>query len=173
MLVQTGETLDLTTGLGARAFKFLLNPVRIPPGAFDERAEGAGRVLTYLFQENAIEFPDEYGTGIPMNLSINWLDYPNLKYTLYLHQLGCNIETMCNLVRAFCKQREYPPDIPVKPGSLEMQCRAKIRNILGCPLSAKVDRLPIPELYRDYICMKEIDYDTKGNFETYMEAMLT
>ena len=100
MLVQRGATLDLTTSFGARAFKYLLNPVHIPP-AINERAERAERVLTYLFQENALAFPDKYGTEIDMNLSIDWLDYPNLKYTLYLHQLGCNIKSMYDLVRTF------------------------------------------------------------------------
>ena len=172
MLVQRGARLNLTTNLGARAFLWLLNRVYNPP-AVNERVEGAMRMLTYLFQENAIKFLDEYGTEIGINLSKEWLDYPSLKYTLYLHQLGCNIEAIYDLMRAICQYHECPLEIPVKPGCLEMQCRAKIRKLLGCPLSAKVDRLPIPQFYKGYLCMKEIDNDTRVNFVTYVEAMIT
>ena len=134
MLVKRGAQLDLETQFGALAFKRLLDPFD-GGQVIKEKLNLTASILICLFQENALRLPDEYGTEIDIGLSEQWYKYPNLKYIAYLHQLGCKLKKILNLIREFRAECCTQCCLPVlAPDSLQVQCRARIRKILGCPL---------------------------------------
>ena len=160
LLVQHGSVLDMTSPDGVIAFNRLLNPVDEQGKAESDVSEAARDILKLLFRENILRLPEEYGARVAVfRLMDNWRDYPNVAYGYYLLEFGYKIEIVRDLYETSHGRGNLMCSEQVK--SLQSLARINVRNLLGSPLSEKVEELAISHVMKDFLCLREIEEEVE------------
>ena len=157
VLVQHGGYLDMTIPEGCIAFHKLLDPM-----SEDQKDENvtdvAKTILKLLFQENALLLPVEFGSRVPVfRLYDYWRGYPNVAYGYLLLEFGYTIEA----TRDIYSSTHGIGSVICSQGVRKLQSltRTKLRKTLGCPLSEKLKNIMLPQVMKEYLCLKKIEDD--------------
>ena len=89
----------------------------------------------------------------------NWRDYPNVAYGYYLLEFGYKIEIVRDLYETSHGRGNLMCSEQVK--SLQSLARINVRNLLGSPLSEKVEELAISHVMKDFLCLREIEEEVE------------
>ena len=132
------------------------------PGNDPIKIKAAKKALKMIFRENAVLLPSRIGCALQLPCStVDMLQSPNMEFIPYFYELGYRLtqineaeKTENNLTE---KTKQILKQIKEIDGfSLQAICRFHLRKILGSPLSGKVEKLPITQVMKDYLYMKEM-----------------
>ena len=160
VLIQHGAKVNPDLDAGKETVNTLLLPGNDPI-----KIKAARKALKMIFRENALLLPSRIGYALQLPCStVEMLQSPNLEFIPYFYRLGYRLtqidqvlkdeKTEDNLTE---KAKQIIKQVKeIDAFSLQAICRFDLRKILGSPLSGKVEKLPITQVMKDYLYMKEM-----------------
>ena len=122
-------------------------------------------MVKMIFRENVLLLPSRIGRTLHLPCStVEMLQSPNLQFIPYFYSLGYRLSQIDEVVKGekeednlTGKAKQIVKQVKeIDAFSLQAICRFHLRKILGSPLSGKVEKLPITQVMKDYLYMKEM-----------------
>ena len=152
VLIQHGAKVNPDLDAGKETVNALLLP-----GSDLTKVIVARLMLEMIVRENALLLPSRIGCTLHLPSStVKMLHSPNLEFIPYFYKLGYRLTQIDEAQKTENNLTEEGKQIvkqvkEIDTFSLKAICWFHLRKILGSPLSDKVEKLPIPQVMKDYL----------------------